>query len=184
MFTLKVKKKYPFYIVALLVLLIGMVEYYKAFFSPMFYINITQSEPQGIYKIVECDSALDLKKGEFIIVDVPENMQPIIYGRNWALPGTPLIKQVGAIAGDEYTVTDTEFYINQNDIGPIAKIDRQGEPLPQLEKGTKKVSQGHILAISTYHNRSFDSRYMGEIQMSKVRTKVVPLLTYQAGFSL
>jgi conjugative transfer signal peptidase TraF len=178
MFQLKVKKKYPIYVVVLLFLVMGAAECYKAFFPPMFYINTTLSEPQGIYKIVSSDPALDLKKGDFIIVDVPENMQSIIYGRGWAVPGTPLLKQIGGLAGDEYTVTDTEFLINNTSIGPIAKIDQQGEPLPQLEKGTKKVSPGHLLAISSHHNRSFDSRYMGEIEMSSVKAKVVPIVTF------
>jgi len=178
MFQRKIKRKYPLYILGFLAFLIGAVEVYKAFFPPMFYINTTNSEPQGIYKIVQSDSALDLKIGDYIIVEVPENMEPIVYGRGWAVPGTPLIKQVGAVAGDEYTIADAEFYINNRHIGTIAKIDRQGEPLPQLEQGSKIVSQGHLLAVSTHHNRSFDSRYMGEIEMSKVKTKVVPIATF------
>jgi len=172
-----IKRKYPLYIIAGFLLLMAWEMICKPSFDTGFYINQTESEPIGIYKRVPLT---DLKSGDFVIIDVPESARPYIYGRHWAEPGTPILKEVGALEGVRCIVRKQSFYINDQYIGMISSQDLDGLPLPELKPGQYTVSKDHFMAVSTYNNNSFDSRYIGEIPITSIRAKVVPWLIFDA----
>lgn len=176
MYQLKiVRHKYPLYIVVVFLMVFTWLAIFKPSVDLGIYVNDSPSEPRGIYKKVELT---EIKPGDFVIVEVPDNARPYVYGRHWAKEGTPLLKEVGAVEGDRYAIIEQGFYINGNNVGFVSTQDFNGLPLPTVGQGDHAVSNGHFLAISTYNKNSFDSRYMGEIPVKNIKAKVVPWLLY------
>jgi conjugative transfer signal peptidase TraF len=173
MFRLRIKNKYPLYIMVGFLVLYFVSDFIDA--KKFFYVNTTASEPLGIYWVVP---ATTLHKGDYVIFAIPKEAEQYVYGRNWAPIGMPLLKNVGAVEGDQYTLTEDTFSINGQRIGPIAVEDSDGLPLPHLDKGEHVVAEGKFLGTSSYNERSFDSRYMGEIPIENIKAKVVPVLIW------
>jgi conjugative transfer signal peptidase TraF len=168
-----IKHKYPLYIIVGFLVLYFVSNFIDA--KKFFYINSTASEPIGIYWVVP---PATIQKGDYVIFSIPREAEQYVYGRSWAPIGMPLLKNVGAIEGDRYTLTEDAFSINGQRIGPIAVEDSEGLPLPHLGKGEHVVAGGKFLATSSYNDRSFDSRYMGEIPIENIKAKVVPVWTW------
>lgn len=139
-----------------------------------YYINYTQSSPRGIYRVVPFTGTL--QAGEIVIIDVPESARPYVYGRGWIPDGTPLMKKVGALPGDEYSITSTEVLINGKYVGPICERDSEGKPLPEL-RGVWHIKDGYFLPMSTHIPNSFDGRYFGAVPVELIRCKALPVLT-------
>lgn len=142
----------------------------------LFYLNLSASFPRGIYRIQKFQSS-DIKPGAVVIFDPPPVVRPLIYGRGWLPSGWPLIKYVGAVAGNTYTVEGGSFFINGRYVGQVFNRDTEGKPLPVL-KGTETVKPGEFLPVSTCIKNSFDGRYFGPVAMTAIRGKADPVWTY------
>ena len=70
--------------------------------NKVFYINTSKSEPLGLYVV----NNSNIKKGDLVILKVPENAKEYIYGREWLKQGKPLLKEIYALPGDSYEITD------------------------------------------------------------------------------
>jgi conjugative transfer signal peptidase TraF len=76
------------------------------------------------------------------------------------------------------TFTDRGFAIDARllpNTAPLAK-DRFGRPLPHYPFGTYLVSPQEVWVVSTYNNRSYDSRYFGPIPAASVLFYAYPVL--------
>jgi len=104
-------------------------------------------------------------------------LQSLVYGRGWEKTGVPLLKGIGAVAGDTVCVRDTVFEINGAPIGAVSDHDRAGLPLPRL-RGCFRIEAGYFLPVSTYSARSFDGRYMGPQPLSVITGEAKPLWTF------
>lgn len=145
-------------------------------FAPrVYYLNLTDSEPIGLYRITPL--AGEISRGEMVFLEVPRSAKPYIYGRGWLPKGWLLLKHVGAVAGDEYCIKNYQLTINNQTIGPIFKTDSQGLPLPYL-KGRFRVPQGYFLPIATRVTNSFDGRYFRAIPTQLIKGKAIPLITF------
>jgi type IV secretory pathway protease TraF len=132
--------------------------------QPKYYLNLTRSEPLGIYQLAPCN-VRQLRVGDLVIMDVPRQTRQYVYGRRWLRRGWPLLKNVGAVAGDEYQVTATAIAVNDAYIGPVFMADFQ-------------VKAGQFLPLSTHIRQSFDGRYFGAVPCSLIRGKALPVLTF------
>lgn len=117
--------------------------------------------------------------GDYVIIPVPDNYQELVYGRGWMGQGTPLLKKVGALAGDFVSVTDDGLYINEQYFGPVQSTDREGRPIPPF-RGSYVIPSGHFLPLSFYE-RSFDGRYFGPVSINTIQHRVIPLFTLEGG---
>ena len=90
-----------------------------------FYLNLSDSEPWGIYRLTKFTGHLD--KGELIIMKVPAQARPYVYGRGWLPNGGLLLKNVGALPGDLVSITNDRIMINQKDTGPVFQQDQPGK---------------------------------------------------------
>jgi conjugative transfer signal peptidase TraF len=92
--------------------------------------------------------------------------------------GSPLLKPVVARAGDLVTMSPEGVRVNGQFLPNSAprKRDTAGRPLTSWPFGTYVVKAGTLWVLSSYHPRSFDSRYFGPIAESAVRDKLRPLL--------
>ena len=91
----------------------------------------------------------------------------------------PLLKPVVAEVGDIVEVVPTGLVVNGHSIQNTAAIrtDTKGRPLNPWPSGRYEVKAGTIWVVSSYHSRSFDSRYFGPIATWTIRDRVKPLMT-------
>ena len=139
-------------------------------------INPTVSEPQGFYRMVS-HAAGDYRRGMTVVFPVPAPFRSLVYGRGWLKAGVPLMKNIGALAGDQVCVQDDHFEVNGRNLGPVSMVDRTGATLPHL-RGCFQIADGYFFPISQYHERSFDGRYMGAQPLSAITGEARPLWTF------
>jgi conjugative transfer signal peptidase TraF len=99
-------------------------------------------------------------------------------GGGWCPYGyQPLFKPIAAIAGDQVSIGPAGIEVNGVHIPNSAPLraDNALRPLPTLPYGTYTVSPGSVWVVSSYNRRSFDSRYFGSVEISNVRSIVIPL---------
>ena len=161
---------------AILVLLcLLLFQVLTGFTGKPFWLNLTESEPIGLYHMEKPNR--EIRRGEMVIMGIPEPYQKYVYGRKWLPPGWPLMKHVGAVAGDQFCFGDDSFWINGARIGPVYSVNSQGFPLPRLE-GCRQVPVGHFLPVATGVKTSFDGRYMGPVPMSEIQGLVRPIWVF------
>lgn len=169
------QRRLPLVLTGAVVFLLLGIQVLNLHYQPILYLNLTHSEPQGIYRLEPFHGSLQVN--ELVVLDPPENARPYIYGRRWLREGWPLLKGVGALPGDRYCISDTAISINGRVVGPVSGKDSQGRPLPKL-RGRFVVEKGYFLPLSTYIRNSFDGRYFGAVPVSCIRGKAIPVLTF------
>lgn len=137
-------------------------------------INTTASEPRGIYRVAERSA---YTRGMLVVLPVPASVATLVTDRGWLARGVPLIKGVGAVAGDRVCITDEAVMVNGNTVGPVYASDSNGRPLPVV-RGCESVPAGEFWPLSAYALKSFDGRYMGAQPVSAILGEAVPVWTH------
>lgn len=91
----------------------------------------------------------------------------------------PLLKPVVAKAGDVVEVSARGMSVNGvvlPNTAPLSK-DTKGRPLEAWPFGSYVVAPETVWVASSYHPRSFDSRYFGPLSTAAIRAHVKPFLT-------
>lgn len=91
----------------------------------------------------------------------------------------PLLKPVVAKAGDVVDLSARGISVNGlllPNTAPLSK-DTKGRPLEAWRFGRYVVAPETVWVASSYHPRSFDSRYFGPLSTAAIRAHVKPLLT-------
>jgi conjugative transfer signal peptidase TraF len=141
-------------------------------------INTSPSLPIGLYR-VDTTGAADMAEfcppapfGDFA------NARGYRHAGSCRDGGSPLLKPIIAHAGDTVSVSPDGVAVNGRllpNSGP-RKTDTAGRPLSPWPFGTYSVVAGKVWVLSSYHPRSFDSRYFGPIAESAIRERLKPLL--------
>lgn len=147
-----------FFIILISFILVGVFIFYT--FNLKF--NTTASMPLGIYQIQKTTP----KKGDLVIFKIPqkENL---------------LLKRVVATNKDFIEVNKNGVFINGILVknSTIFKFDTKGNPL-QNANISKKLQKNEIFVMGD-HERSFDSRYFGIININDIKIqKVREILTW------
>jgi conjugative transfer signal peptidase TraF len=137
-----------------------------------YWINITESEPLGLYRMKKLERPP--RRGEMVFLTVPETYHQYVYGRKWLPAGIPLLKHVGAVPGDFFCSQDSSFAINGTVTGPVYRTDETGLPLPHLE-GCQQIIEGQFLPVAVHIKRSFDGRYMGPVPVTRILGLASPI---------
>lgn len=161
--------------VALVLLLLLALQLGQAIVGKRYWLNFTGSEPMGIYHAEKLDRPP--RRGDMVIMSVPDRFKRYVYGRRWLPEGWPLLKHVGAVPGDLFCIRGGHLTINGAIIGPVFQSDHEGMPLPRLE-GCRRVPAGHFLPVAAGLQSSFDGRYMGSVSQSEIRGLAKPVLTF------
>jgi conjugative transfer signal peptidase TraF len=140
--------------------------------------NLSPSLPFGLY-VADASVATDLV--EFC---PPEPFGSIANARRYRQAGScgdggsPLLKPVVASVGDAVTMSPEGIRVNGRLLPNSAPLNRDtaGRPLTSWPPGTYAVKAGTLWVLSSYHPRSFDSRYFGPIAVAAVRERLRPLL--------
>jgi conjugative transfer signal peptidase TraF len=145
--------------------------------------NLTPSVPVGLYVADHHIGAIT--RGEIVSFGPHNAAARYGFQRGWIKPGGAYIKRVGAIAGDLVCV-DNALSIARNSagslgtlerIGPVAKVDRNGRPLPHELAGCRRVPVGYFLPVGDGLPNSYDGRYYGFVPVLAVQTTLSPMWT-------
>jgi conjugative transfer signal peptidase TraF len=93
--------------------------------------------------------------------------------------GAPLLKPVVAKAGDIVELSGRGISVNGlllPNTAPLSK-DTRGRPLTAWLFGRHPVTPGTVWVASSYHSRSFDSRYFGPVYETAIRHRLKAFLT-------
>lgn len=93
--------------------------------------------------------------------------------------GAPLLKPVVAVSGDVVELSARGISVNGSLLPNTAPLrqDSKGRPLEAWAFGRYAVAIGTIWVASSYHPRSFDSRYFGPVHTSAIRHRLKPFIT-------
>lgn len=148
-----------------------------------FRFNLSSSLPAGLYRV--SSDAPTLERGAIVLYCLPPSLAPFAHERGYVPNGgqcaqnlVPIGKVVVALPGDTVAVTAGGISVNgtlQLHSRPLTS-DRMGQRLPRVLGGSYVVRPGYIwlLALS---DRSFDSRYFGELSASNVVARIHPYWT-------
>lgn len=93
--------------------------------------------------------------------------------------GAPLLKPVVAKAGDIVDLSANGISVDGvllPNTAPLSR-DTKGRPLQPWPFGRYSVASGTVWVGSSYHARSFDSRYFGPIPLAAIRHRLKRLFT-------
>lgn len=135
--------------------------------------NATPSYPEGLYRL-RVESTY--RRGDLVYFRPPSSVRDLLYERTYIPQGGELMKEIVALAGDTYCVTDASFKVRGEPLGPVFVLDSAGRPLPQI-RGCHSVPVGHVLVASPHHRKSFDSRYFGTIPTHSIHGSLEELWT-------
>ncbi|RVL88179.1 conjugative transfer signal peptidase TraF [Sinorhizobium meliloti] len=144
-------------------------------------INLTPSEPLGLWRIVKLDRAAEV--GDLVFICPPRTaaMQEARhrgYLRSGLCPGgvAPLIKTVIAVAGQRVEVA-ANVRVDGRDVARSKLADRDGEGRPLTPFGGGIVPAGSLFLHSAFAG-SYDSRYFGPVPASGILGLAQEVLTY------
>lgn len=142
-------------------------------------VNASASLPIGLYKTT---TNVNAKLVEFCPA---EPFASISVSRGYRSKGNcpdggePLMKPVIATAGDVVEISAQGVTVNTKLLPNSAALlfDSKGRPMLHYPFGKCHVAAGTVWIISSFNQRSFDSRYFGPILVSSIRSHLQPLLT-------
>jgi conjugative transfer signal peptidase TraF len=141
-------------------------------------INTSPSLPMGLYVTTPDPGA---KLVEFCLVE-PFATFSIVRGYhhrgNCGDGAAPLLKPIIAKPGDVVEVSSLGLSVNGTllpNTAPLA-TDTKGRPLEAWPSGRYVVAPGTVWVASSYHRRSFDSRYFGPVSTAAIRHRLKAFL--------
>jgi conjugative transfer signal peptidase TraF len=144
-------------------------------------VNFTSSLERGFYVVSQRPSAN-------LVEFCPEGKAAAMsLERGYRTPGgtcpdggSPLLKAIAAVPGDQVEVTTNGVRVNGKLIPNSAAHfkDHRGRPLKPWPSGEYTVPAGQLWVLSDFNSWSFDSRYFGPIPSSIVQHRLRPLWTF------
>lgn len=129
--------------------------------APSALINITPSEPLGLY----ARTSERPEVGRLIAFGPPRVSAAVGDGRLTRYHS--FLKQVAAVGGDLVCSDGRRVSINGAPAGAVAQMDHLGRPLPHWT-ACRRLSVGEVFVLSNRVPDSFDSRYFGPVPLSTV----------------
>ena len=136
-------------------------------------LNITPSEPVGIYRLVGGQA----ERRALVLLKQPHNSAASVLSR-YVPVHLPLIKRVAAIPGDLVEVNTSGMRVNGSlwpHSVPLAH-DQEGRSLRPYPFGVYRVPAGELWVMSN-HPRGLDSRYFGPVSEANVISRLLPVAT-------
>jgi len=132
-------------------------------------VTITPSLGHRVFFLVEPES-LDFQEGDYLLFHKQLVYIPL---RGGQAQTDRLLKIVGCAAGHRLTVSNGEYFCDENYLGRALDKDSKGKPLSQFIFNGP-VPPGSLFMVGN-HPRSYDSRYYGFINADSVLKKAYPI---------
>lgn len=137
--------------------------------------------PKGIY--IQ-QKKLNVENGDIVAVCLPNELKHFALQRKYITKGiycsgaAPLIKKIIAMPGDNIEVNDHMIQVNNESTYPIKifKSDSHGRQLFACSNGTHRANGYWLLGVN--NERSWDSRYFGEINSSNILCVLRPIFVW------
>jgi conjugative transfer signal peptidase TraF len=131
---------------------------------PLLVWNATPSSPIGLYRVLP---ARRLRTGDMVIAWPPATARRLAATRHYVPAGVPLVKRVGAVAGDRVCATGRRISLNGVPVAVRQARDPSQRPLPWWS-GCRLLGGGDVFLLSAVSPRAFDGRYFGVTHSSDV----------------
>lgn len=136
--------------------------------------NATASAPLGWYVVVPVQEA---GVGDVVLAHLPSSAARIADERHYLPKSVPILKRVGAVAGQWVCVRNRVLRIDREPPVRLLERDGLGRPLtPWL--GCRPLNFDELFLLSHDSAASFDSRYFGPIPRRLVIGRAVALWTW------
>ena len=155
------RKKRSVYLAAVSALVFGLL------LPGRIVVAISPSLDHRIFVMTKRFAPDEIRKDDYVVFTVQSH-----YIRN----GRPvrLLKKVSCVAGEKFETRTREYYCEDEYLGMAKRYSLKGEPVDGFAySGT--VPEGKLFVTGS-HPDSFDSRYLGFIERSKVEGIAHPLL--------
>jgi conjugative transfer signal peptidase TraF len=146
-------------------------------------INTTNSYPLGVYLMTNAP----IEKGSLVIFCPPDNptfeqaRERGYIGAGFCPGGYGyMIKKIMAATNDKVEISAAGVLVNGK-LVPNSKPmdeDSEGQPLPHVEVNIAALDDHSVLLMSDYNPKSFDARYFGLVDKSKIIGSIRPMLTW------
>jgi len=176
-------KKINKFILSITAVILTFISIILLFKANGYILNNTSSYPIGIYKITQQKV---YTKGDFISFCAPQNntiKKLVEYGfaasNATCKNGTPvLLKKIVALEDDKVTIINNHVYINTilQSKSKIFFVGRGGNYLERQD--SQIIRKGNFWAMSDYNERSYDSRYYGQVSLDNIKGTAMPVLTW------
>jgi conjugative transfer signal peptidase TraF len=142
-------------------------------------VNASSSLPIGLYVKTSA------RRANLVEFCPPEPFASFSKGRSYRPSGNcpdaaePLMKPVVAAEGDIVEVSASGVAVNGR-LLPNSNprpVDTRDRPLRHWPFGNYRVAASTVWVVSSFNQRSFDSRYFGPIPSVCIRSRLLPLLT-------
>jgi conjugative transfer signal peptidase TraF len=136
--------------------------------------NSSSSVPQGWYAV---ESTAGLHRGDFALVRLPASVAQLADQRRYLPRSVPLLKRVGAVAGDQ--VCERGGLVHINGVLVAQSLDRDGAGRPLVPwSGCRPLIADELFLLGTTSAASFDSRYYGPVSFHSVMGVALPWWTW------
>ncbi|MFG1352362.1 S26 family signal peptidase [Xanthobacter autotrophicus] len=139
--------------------------------------NVSASVPVGLYSVEPADH---LEVTDLVAVMPPPPLAAFLIARGYLGEGTPLLKRVMGLPGQEVCRLGEAITIDGVPLGEALPRDRTGRDLP-VWQGCRRIAPGHLFLMNPDVGDSLDGRYFGQIPATTVIGRAMPLLTDEAG---
>jgi len=144
-----------------------------------FRVNTTASYPEGIYRLV----SNEWKRNDLVEVCLPVKIRDMAIERGYLKDQgrcgghPPVIKRVVGLGGDQVEISNVVSINGEvSNNSKVRTLDSNGRALNSAKNET--VADGHVWLMSTFNDKSFDSRYFGSIEEHYVVGQLEALWTY------
>lgn len=141
--------------------------------APRLVWNASASAPIGLYWV----AGRAVSRGDFVFVDLPEDISRLAAERGYLPRAVPLVKRVVAMSGDLVCAVGDSVSVTDRVVAKRLVRDGQERPLPVWE-GCRLIRLGEIFLLMEGVPDSFDSRYFGPISTSAIIGKLVPIWVF------
>ncbi|MBN8279040.1 MAG: S26 family signal peptidase [Gammaproteobacteria bacterium] len=136
--------------------------------------NATASAPLGWYVVVPMQEA---GVGDVVLAHLPSSAARIADERHYLPESIPILKRVGAVAGQGVCVQNYILRIDRELPVRLLERDGLGRPLTPW-RGCRALNSDELFLLSHDSPSSFDSRYFGPIPRRLVIGRAVALWTW------
>lgn len=119
--------------------------------------NASASAPIGLYAV---EPGGEPRRGDMVIALVPSSVRSLADSRRYLPANVPLVKHVGAVAGDTVCALKSAISVNGVTVAIRREKDGLGRRMPWWN-GCRRLRRGQVFLLSAGVAGSFDGRYFG-----------------------